>query len=407
MAKHPGLNILSSALLITGITIGIGIFGLPVKLGLAGIIPSVIAMCLTWAVMFATGWIIVNMMLSAENPMEDLPGLFRSALGLPGKLLTVSGYFILLYGCLVAHLAAGASVLSKMINSTLTQNQWIVISFIAATGLSLFGLKIIRQANAFLLAAMITAFFVLVYLSGRNIQPERYLYMDWHFVPATIPIIATALAYHPIIPSICRSLEYDRRAIKKALLIGTLIPLGVNILWSLTVIGALPLAGTGDANILSAFNNDEPATVPLAKAYAHSPIEFVSMVFSIIALTVSYVLQGTAMISFFRDLLMPFPKLNTKVIRPVLTFLPPFLVVLIYPNLFLKALDLVGGVSIMLLFGILPALTALKYSGGSQWKKVWGLALLTAAALFMGLELMQEFGLIRIRPDMEYWQLRN
>ncbi len=405
MVLRDGLNILSSALLITGVTIGIGIFGLPIKLGLAGIIPSFTAMLLTWAVMYMTGWIIVKRMLEVRDKTIDLPGLFHSVLGTYGKVLTIAGYLILLYGCMVAHLAAGASVLSRLIDSRLTEGQWIVLSFTVATGLSLLNINLIRKANAFLLTSMAVAFLGLIYLSSSNIDVARYQYMDWHFLPATIPVVATALTYHPIIPSICRGLNFNCSAIKIALLIGTLIPLCTNTIWSLTVIGALPLAGEGQATILFAFNNDEPATVPLAQAYANSPIEKVSMVFSILALTVSYVLQGKAMLGFFEDILSFSPKLNARAIGPILTFVPPFLIVMIYPNLFLKALDLVGGVSIMLLFGILPALTALKDSN-IYWRR-WGFFLLIVASLFMGLELMQEFGLLHISPDIEYWPIKN
>ncbi len=180
------LNILSSALLITGVTIGIGIFGLPIKLGLAGIIPSIIAMLLTWAVMFMTGWMIVKRMLEVKDKTIDLPGLFHSALGTYGKVLTILGYLILLYGCMVAHLAAGASVLSRLIESKITEGQWIVLSFTVATGLSLLGISLIRKANALFLTAMAVAFLVLIYLSSGNIDAGHYHYSQKQVTPLSV-----------------------------------------------------------------------------------------------------------------------------------------------------------------------------------------------------------------------------
>lgn len=44
----------------------------------------------------------------------------------------------------------------------------------------------------------------------------------------------------------------------------------------------------------------------------------------------------------------------------MLSFLPPLLIGLIYPDIFLKVLDIVGGVGIVVLFGILPGLIAFR-----------------------------------------------
>jgi tyrosine-specific transport protein len=164
------------------------------------------------------------------------------------------------------------------------------------------------------------------------------------------------------------------------------------------------LAGEGNATILSAFAKNEPATVPLALAYANSPIEVVTMAFSAIALTVSYVLQAASLRGFFRDLIASRAKGKTGYATALLTFLPPLGVVLVYPKIFLTALDLIGGVSIMLLFGILPALVALRSrAGGSSWNRAGALVLLLVFSSLMVLELMQEFGYLKIRPEVEYW----
>ena len=88
----------------------------------------------------------------------------------------------------------------------------------------------------------------------------------------------------------------------------------------------------------------------------------------------------------------------------VMGFIPPLAVVFIYPGLFLKALDVIGGGSIILLFGVIPSLILLKDEASKRTgTKVLAICLLVVSLAFMGLELMQEFGLLKINPTVEYW----
>ncbi len=79
------------------------------------------------------------------------------------------------------------------------------------------------------------------------------------------------------------------------------------------------------------------------------------------------------------------------------TFLPPLAVSLIYPDLFLVALDIVGGVGITLVFGILPTLILLRTKGGLfSFKKFLGIVMLIAFIGLFALELSQEMPRVSI-----------
>ena len=82
------------------------------------------------------------------------------------------------------------------------------------------------------------------------------------------------------------------------------------------------------------------------------------------------------------------------------TFLPPLLVAVVYPNIFLKALDVVGGVGIVVLFGLLPALMAFM-GWKSPIRRLSCLAVIVFSLFVLGMEIMQEAGLLSLHPDVE------
>lgn len=85
-----------------------------------------------------------------------------------------------------------------------------------------------------------------------------------------------------------------------------------------------------------------------------------------------------------------------------LTFIPPLAVACIYPDIFLKAIDLVGGVGIVVLFGILPAIICLKKAKTRRIRILAGLMMVLFAGC-LAIEVLQECGWLHLRPEMEYW----
>lgn len=406
MNKSPFSKTLGAALMISGITIGIGILGLPVQTGLAGFIPSMIILLVIWALMLITGLIIAREITHSSNPHEDLGGLFSRTLGLPGRILTWIGYLVLLYGIMVAHIAGGSQILSSLGLTSLPMPAWVLIFFLVATVFALFGSKQIEKASSLLFILLIGVFIVLIALILSRVQPQRYLFTDWSFSISAVPIILCAVAYQIIVPSVCRVLDNDFRKVRNALIVGTLIPVVFNATWIMAVLGVLPLEGP--VSILSAFLANEPAVIPLSKTFPGTPIQRVTIIFSMTALILSYVLQSASMTSFFHDYLAPrFPERATFYSK-MLTFIPSLAIALLFPGLFLSMLNLTGGVSIVILCAILPVLTGLRtLRGSNRWIRRGLYFLLVVFMAFLALELAQEFGMLQILPEVEFHPTPN
>lgn len=401
MGQAPRASIISMAFVVTGNLLGAGILALPVNTGLSGFIPSLVSILLMWAAMFSTALILASQKHFAESPTADLPSFFGAELGAAGKWITVLANLVILYGLLTAYLSGAASVLEDILGAKVPGWALLAGFFLVASLLTVFGMKIMSRCNAVLMVFLFASFILLVIFAARFMKPERLVYTDWSYLPATLPIVVTAFHFHNIIPTICRSMNFDFKAAAKAMFIGMGIGFVMNSLWVLVAVGALPLAGSGSDTLLHTFQTNLPATVPLADLIRSPAFTIGAMMFALVAITTSFMANGTALLGFVSDLTTRNGRTPSRIVVLFLALGPPLLIALVYPAIFLKALDVVGGVGIVVIFGILPGVLLAKQHRGKL--RLAGIVLVAVFSVVLLYEIGQETGMLQIEPAAEYW----
>jgi len=159
-------------------------------------------------------------------------------------------------------------------------------------------------------------------------------------------------------------------------------------LWVFVVIGVLPLTGQGQGNILTALHESLPATVPLSLALHSKVITTAGMFFALAAIITSYMGLGISLMGFTKDMISSYGIKSSRFMEAGFTFGPPLMVALVYPNLFLNVLDLVGGIGVLLVFGFLPCLMVIKSSRKQAgWQRSGGYVMLCVFGVLLLLEL--------------------
>lgn len=404
---HPG-SVGSASLLIAGTAVGAGVLAIPIQTGLAGLLPAVIGIILVWSAMLCAGLILAGSLITYPLQDTDLPSLFQNELGTIGKWLSTIGYLIIFYGLMTAYLAGSMSVLSSLFSST--KAEYLLLAFfLPATALSLFGLSAVQRSNVLIMAVLALSFVFLLGMGWQTMDRTHFAYTDWSYFPAILPIITCSFGYGVIIPTICRTLQGDMRRIRKALIWGTLIPVGVSLLWIMVIIGSVPLYdGNSPDSLIRAFMHSEPATVPLARVSGTDRVIGAGLIFSLCAILTSYLAVSTSLMSFHRDLLAPVLPGGAYWIRAALVFVPPLLAVLFSSGLFLTALDIVGGLGIAMIFGLCPGLIALKKRGDGAMRWIYaGVVLIFFFGFILLLELGQELNLLQLHPAVENWKVNH
>ena len=207
-------------------------------------------------------------------------------------------------------------------------------------------MDVIRRHNTLLMFLMWGSFAIIAIFAGRQIEASRLSYADWKFLPSTIPIIVTAFNFHNIIPHICHSLDWDRKQVRNAIFMGVFIGYAMSGIWILVCIGAMPL-DSGGTSIYQAFVSNTPSTVPLSIIINKRLFTIFASIFSLLAISTSCLAVGISLMGFFQDLICNHLNKASKSLKIGLSFLPPLFFTLLYPKIFLRALNIVGGFGIV------------------------------------------------------------
>ncbi len=354
--KTKARSWLSASLLVAGACIGGGMLAMPIQTAEAGFFPSFLMMGLCWVFMTFTGLLLVEATLWMKDKAH-FSSLAITFLGKWGKTLCLIVYLFMNYASLVAYTAGGAALLNEWTANLFGFSLGYAggcFAFTAIFGAVVYcGSMFIGKINALLVAAMIFAYFNLVGSGLGNIQTD-YLTprSPWWYGVASVPIILAAFSYQMIVPSICSYLEYNVKALKKAVVVGTLIPFVVYGIWLLLIHGLIPYEGEG--GLQEAFISGSATTDPLKRQFSGLFLKVMADSFAFCALVTSYLSLSLGLFDFIRDVLRGMKIYITQHTITLLSIIPSLFLAILYPRALLECLDISGGFGDALLSGLIP-----------------------------------------------------
>jgi len=360
--------------LILGNLIGVGILALPITLGVAGMLPSLVLMLVYSAMMLFSAEVLARETAETRNPIFDFPTLYERYLGKFGKWIAIATNALILYGLLVAYIAGGTKIVASLLGIP-GSPVWLMLAFAATlTFLTLWDLSILDKYNTILVFIILVAFVGLVLTCCDKIYFPTFTECHWEYFGIAIPLVVTATHFHNIIPTLSANLKWDLAPLRKAMLCGMILAVLMNLVWVACGVGCLPRFG--DNSLIAAYAAFVPATVPMGVALNRPVFKILSVVFSIFAIVTPFIANGIGLQNFVRDICENSFKVKSKLLVRFVTFAPPIIIALVWPNVFLKALNVVGGIGIVTLFGILPCIIALLKKGNSRLFRTLAVAFL-------------------------------
>lgn len=398
-------KVITTSLIVTGNMLGAGILALPIDLGPAGLFPAVLGALGVWALMTCTGLIIARQPFLAQNRDADLPTFFEVVLGPVGKWVSVAANLVIFYGLLTAYLAGVASVLVESLGIAVPG--WVALAgyFCVATLFASFGDAVLRKGATVFMTIMWGLFAVLVVMVVPHFEGHGARGVDLVFFTSALPILVVAFNFHNVIPTLCRVLDHDRRSITRAIWLGSGLGLTMTLIWTVAAMLTLPMESANGVDIISAFRLNEPATVPLSRLIISRTFLDVSVAFAVVAMTTAYMATGVAMLSFLRDVGGRLGR--NRLVVWLTAFVPPLAVGALYPNIFIDALNVVGGIGVGSLFGILPGLLLIRQGEPGSRRRLAGWGIVCFFSIVLLVEIAQMTGLVHITPDVGYWNARQ
>ncbi|MEK6873558.1 MAG: aromatic amino acid transport family protein, partial [Nanoarchaeota archaeon] len=224
---------------LTGTVIGAGILGLPYVFSRAGFFIG-----LFW-VLFLGFMIVLSKLYLGEvilrtKETHQLPGYAERYLGKWGKRFMVFEMIFGVYSALIAYLIGEGQSFSQLFTGGINYSLyfalgfWLLMTFLLREGLR--GLKKVESWGVIAILVIVLGMFIW-YFPGVKIENLYSFDLNYLFLP--FGVVLFALLGFSAIPEMKRELKGSEKLMKKAILVGALIPVVVYILFSFIFVATL------------------------------------------------------------------------------------------------------------------------------------------------------------------------
>lgn len=271
---------------VIGTSIGAGIFGIPYAILKVGFFWGLIYFLVIGLAIILVTLCYSEIVLRTKQKMY-FPGYAQKYLGKWGKTLGLVSMVIGIYGALVAYTLGVGLFLFELLGPHWggSATFYSLVFYLICALIIFFGIKIVSGFEKYLVS------FLLIIIGGILIYSLKYfetsnLFLNsaLNFKDYLLPygVLLFAVGASSVVPELETLLENDKKKIKKAILIGLLIPIIIYVLFALVVIGVNGLGVTEDG------------ISGLVQTLGNFSL-WVGSIFAIIAMTTSFISLGVVL----------------------------------------------------------------------------------------------------------------
>lgn len=330
-------KLLGSTLIIAGTTIGAGMLALPLASAGIGFSTSLMIMFALWAMMAFTALLMVEIHQYADKD-ATLHTLAKQILGRKGKWVATFAMLFLFYALCAAYIAGGGAQFTSRIGE-LTGLEvsgptgTLIFTLIVAAVVTI-GTGTVDRVNRLLFAGKMVAMVMVLTFLAPNVSQSYLLSMPLGqgLVIASIPVIFTSFGFHGSIPAIVNYLDGHTPSLRKAIVIGSTIPLIIYVFWQIVTLGVVSQPQLVENAGLSALIGT------LSQTVHQSNLGNVIGIFADLALLTSFLGVSLGLFEFMGDTIRKKDGNMNRMVASLATFVPPLMFALFYPQGFIMAL---------------------------------------------------------------------
>ncbi|MCK3657662.1 tyrosine transporter [Pasteurellaceae bacterium Pebbles2] len=337
---------LGSTLLVSGTMIGAGMLAMPLTSAGIGFTFTILLLIALWVILTYSALLFVEVYQTTDHD-AGIGTLSAQYFGKIGRILSTLVLMVFLYALLAAYVTGGGRILSSVIpeigSPDITAKSSIIIFTLFFSAFIIIGTKSVDAINRLLFFFMLIALGLVLVVMQPRIQLDNLLAMpiDKALLISASPVFFTSFGFHGSIPSLNNYLKGDVKALRFSIIIGSLITLLGYILWQFTTHGVL-----SQSLFLDVLQKDPTLNGLVTACYLVTESQTISdivKVFSALALITSFLGVALGLFECIDDLLKRvFNYSSNRISLGVLTFLPPMLFALFYPEGFILALGYAG-----------------------------------------------------------------
>ena len=331
-----------STLLVAGTMIGAGMLAMPLTSAGIGFGFTLVLLLGLWALLTFSALLFVELYQTAESD-AGIGTLAEQYFGKAGRIIATAVLIIFLYALIAAYVSGGGSLLKDLLPESFSDKASVLLFTVIFGSFIVIGTHSVDKINRVLFFVMLAAFAVVLSLMLPEIKFDNLMAtpIDNALIISASPVFFTAFGFHGSIPSLNKYLDGNVKALRISILAGSAITLCAYILWQMSTHGLLT------QNEFLQILKEDATLNGLVKATlaitGSNVIAGVVKLFSTLALVTSFLGVGLGLLECIEDLLKRSFNISAgRISLGLMTFIPPLVFALFYPEGFILALGYAG-----------------------------------------------------------------
>ena len=331
-----------STLLVAGTMIGAGMLAMPLTSAGIGFGFTLVLLLGLWALLTFSALLFVELYQTAESD-AGIGTLAEQYFGKAGRIIATAVLIIFLYALIAAYISGGGSLLKDLLPESFGDKVSILLFTVIFGSFIVIGTHSVDKINRVLFFVMLAAFAVVLSLMLPEIKFDNLMAtpIDNALIISASPVFFTAFGFHGSIPSLNKYLGGNVKALRISILVGSAITLCAYILWQMSTHGLLT-----QNEFLQILKEDATLNGLVKATLAITGSNMIAgaiKLFSTLALVTSFLGVGLGLLECIEDLLKRSFNISAgRISLGLMTFIPPLVFALFYPEGFILALGYAG-----------------------------------------------------------------
>ena len=340
-------SVLGGAMIIAGTAVGAGMFSIPIVTSGVWFSGSVALLIYTWFCMLISGLMILEATLNYPAG-ASFHTVVKDLLGKGWNTLNSLSITFVLYILTYAYISAGGSIIAHTLEGVFGANQTLsgLVFAIVVAFIVWLSTRAVDRLSTILIGGMVITFVLSVGDMFTHVQPAVLFNQggsDANYLPyalAALPYLLTSFGYHGNVPGLVKYYQKDSGAVVRSLVYGTLLALAIYILWQYVIQGNI--ARDAFKQVIAEGGNIGSLLKQMGNVSSSYAVGQLLNAFSYMALASSFLGVSLGLFDFLADFFKFKDNQAGRTKSALVTFVPPTLAALLFPNGFLYAIGFAG-----------------------------------------------------------------
>ncbi|WP_411752679.1 tryptophan permease [Serratia sp. (in: enterobacteria)] len=340
-------SVLGGAMIIAGTAVGAGMFSIPIVTSGVWFSGSVALLIYTWFCMLISGLMILEATMNYPAG-ASFHTVVKDLLGKGWNTLNGLSITFVLYILTYAYISAGGSIIAHTLEGVFGANQTLsgLVFAIVVAFIVWLSTRAVDRLSTILIGGMVITFVLSVGDMFTHVQPAVLFNQggsDANYLPyalAALPYLLTSFGYHGNVPGLVKYYQKDSGAVVRSLVYGTLLALAIYILWQYVIQGNI--ARDAFKQVIAEGGNIGSLLKQMGNVSSSNAVGQLLNAFSYMALASSFLGVSLGLFDFLADFFKFKDNQAGRTKSALVTFVPPTLAALLFPNGFLYAIGFAG-----------------------------------------------------------------